>query len=94
MKYAETIIKKMLVTEKGTRLNATGNQYLFRVDSGANKLEIKKAVETLFKVTVENVRTMTRPGKQKRLRSMQYGHTGRWKRAVVTLKEGDKIDLT
>ncbi len=94
MKEGRTIIRKLLLTEKGTHLTERDNQYLFRVDPSANKIEIKNAVEKIFNVKVTKVNTMNRRGKQKRLRSMNYGMTAAWKRAVVTLKEGDKIDLT
>lgn len=87
------IIKKLLVTEKGTRLKEVANQYLFEVDRNANKLEIREAVEKQFKVKVESVRTMTRQGKAKRLRTMSYGKTPDWKRAVVTLAEGHSIEM-
>ncbi len=93
MKDAHSIIKEMVVTEKGTRLTELGNQYQFKVDRHANKIDIKRAVETLFEVKVENVNTMNRPGKKKRERTMQYGRTASWKKAVVTLKEGQSIDL-
>ena len=93
MKDAHSIIKEMVVTEKGTRLTELGNQYQFKVDRQANKIDIKRAVETLFEVKVKNVNTMNRPGKKKRERSMQYGRTASWKKAVVTLKEGQSIDL-
>ncbi len=94
MKEPTRIIERVLVTEKGTRLAETRNQYLFKVNRRANKVEIKKAVEELFSVSVKQVNTMIRPGKRKRERSMHYGSTPNWKRAVVTLKEGDTIDLT
>jgi len=94
MKHSVSIIQKLLLTEKGTVLSEKENQYLFRVAPTANKIEIKRAVEQAFNVKVDKVRTMNRGGKNKRLRSMQYGKTAAWKRAVVTLKEGDKIDLT
>jgi large subunit ribosomal protein L23 len=94
MREPHSIIKKLQLTEKGTHLTEKGNKYLFRVDPAANKIEIKNAVEKLFKVKVTKVNTMNRPGKNKRLRTMTYGKTSAWKRAVVTLKEGDKIDLT
>ena len=90
----KTIIRKLLVTEKGTRLKENANQYLFEVDRDANKLEIKDAVQKQFKVKVQEVRTMTRKGKAKRLRTMSYGKTPDWKRAVVTLEAGQSIDLT
>ncbi|MBR6021390.1 MAG: 50S ribosomal protein L23 [Kiritimatiellae bacterium] len=88
----KTIIKKLLVTEKGTRLKEA-NQYLFEVDRDANKIEIKDAVEKQFKVKVLGVRTMTRQGKAKRLRTAAYGRTADRKRAVVTLEAGQSIDL-
>ena len=94
MKEPQSIIKKMLLTEKGTRLKETDNQYLFEVATSANKIEIRDAVQKLFKVKVDKVRTMNRQGKHKRLRTMQYGRTSAWKRALVTLKEGEKIELT
>ena len=94
MKNPHSIIKKMLLTEKGTRLTEKENKYLFRVTGSANKIEIKQAVEKLFGVKVDKVNTMNRPGKNKRLRTMTYGKTSEWKRAVVTLKPGEKIELT
>jgi len=94
MKEAPHIVKSIIVTEKGTRLTEKENKYLFRVFESANKVEIKQAVEQLFGVKVEKVNTMRRKGKLKRERSMRYGRTSGWKRAVVTLKDGDAIDLT
>jgi large subunit ribosomal protein L23 len=94
MKASQMIIDKVVVTEKGTRLGESDNQYLFNVSPGANKIEIKKAVEEMFKVKVENVNTMTRNGKLKRDRRGHYGRRAKVKRAVVTLKDGDKIELT
>lgn len=94
MKQSRPVIQKLLLTEKGTGLSESLNQYLFRVDPTANKLDIKRAIEQAFNVKVARVNTMNRQGKSKRLRSMQYGKTSAWKRAVVTLKEGEKIDLT
>lgn len=94
MRDPRFIIQRLLLTEKGTRLTEKSNQYLFRVHPSANKIEIKSAVEKVFSVKVTRVNTMNRQGKNKRVRSMNYGKTSAWKRAVVTLKEGDKIDLT
>ena len=93
MKDPHAIIKTMQVTEKGARLTATERKYLFIVDPSANKVEIKRAVETLFKVGVEKVNTMNYRGKKKRQRTVRFGETAGWKRAMVTLKEGNKIDL-
>ncbi len=94
MKQAQHVVKTILVTEKGTRLTEKENKYLFKVFDNANKLEIKQAVEELFGVGVTKVNTMRRKGKRKRERTMRYGRTAGWKRAVVTLKDGDHIDLT
>ena len=94
MKDPRLIIKRLLVTEKGTRLTEKHNQYQFEVMTAANKVEIKKAIETIFTVHVTKVNTMNKLGKAKRLRTMSYGRTSAWKRAIVTLKKGDKIDLT
>ena len=93
MNNSYEVIKKILLTEKGTRLAEEQNKYLFRVDPKANKVEIKSAVEELFKVRVMAVNTMSRKGKKKRQRTAHYGMTSDWKRAVVTLHEDDKINL-
>lgn len=87
------VIKKLMVTEKGTRLQELANQYVFEVDRGANKLEIRKAVEQQFNVKVRDVNTMRRVGKAKRLRTASYGRTSSWKRAVVTLQDGQSIEM-
>ena len=87
------VVKKLLVTEKGTRLKEAGNQYVFEVDRLANKLEIRSAVEKQFNVKVQDVNTMNRTGKAKRLRTMSYGRTPDWKRAVVTLQAGQTIEM-
>ncbi len=94
MKDTNSVIKQMLLSEKGTKMTESLNQYLFRVDRMANKIDIKGAVEKLFNVKVKTVHTMNRKGKKKRVRTMAYGKTPAWKRAVVTLQEGHKIDLT
>ncbi len=93
MKDAHDIVQRILLTEKGTRLAEEGNKYLFKVMSRANKHEIKRAVEQLFGVHVIKVNTMNRTGKRKRERTIQFGKTSSWKRAVVTLKEGETIEL-
>ena len=93
MKNSADVIKKVLLTEKGTRLSDEQNKYLFRVAKEANKLEIKKAVEELFNVRVMAVNTMRRKGKKKRARTAQFGTTASWKRAVVTLHADDSINL-
>jgi len=93
MKNSADVIKKVLLTEKGTRLSEEQNQYIFRVAKEANKMEIKEAVEALFSVRVMAVNTMRRKGKKKRQRTANFGTTASWKRAVVTLHEEDVITL-
>lgn len=85
------IIRSLLHTEKGTTLNPF-NKYIFEVDARANKPEIKKAVEETYKVKVEKVNTMIVPGKWRRVR-FKPGKTPDWKKAVVTLREGHKIEI-
>jgi large subunit ribosomal protein L23 len=90
------IIQKPLITEKGTELKETSNRYVFRVDPQANKRQIKKAVEETFKVRVKDVRTAVYCGKPKVVmnRAGRFaGKTGEWKKAFVTLAQGDKIDV-
>ncbi len=86
-------IQTVLLTEKATLLSEKLNQYVFRVSPRANKLQIKDAIESLFKKTVVDVQTANYTGKLKRERSIHFGRRPNWKRAVVTLKEGDKIDF-
>jgi large subunit ribosomal protein L23 len=86
------VIKRPLITEKATLLKGTANAVLFAVDTRANKKEVREAVEKMFKVKVVDVRTMTVPGKVKR-RGRTVGLRPGWKKAVVTLKEGDKIEF-
>jgi large subunit ribosomal protein L23 len=93
MKEPATVIRRLQVTEKGTDLQERHNQYLFEVNRKANKIEIARAVEELFKVSVIAVNTMNYQGKRKRERSMKYGRRSDWKRAVVTLKAGDSIEV-
>lgn len=89
----EQIIKRPLVlTEKGNALREAENQYLFEVARTANKVQIRSAVEALFQVKVDKVRTMIVRG---RLRRMGRGHakTQNWKKAIVSLREGESIDF-
>ena len=88
------IVKTARLTEKGTRQGERFNQYTVVTDCRANKLQIKKAVEELFKVKVVRVNTMNVDGKLRRQRTPQAGRAPNWKKAIVTLKEGDKIILT
>ncbi len=93
MKYDPyKIIKRPVISEKTTQLNERDNKYVFEVDTRANKIQIKQAVEEVFKVGVKKVRTMRIRGKAKRVR-LQIGRTPEWKKAIVTLKQGDRIDL-
>ncbi len=85
------IVKKPVVTEKSTSL-LEENKYTFIVDPRANKIEIRKAVEELFNVKVDEVRTMRVKGKFKRVRN-RWGKTPEVKKAIVTLKPGSKIQL-
>ncbi len=86
------ILKRPLITEKATLLKETANAVCFAVDPGANKKQIREAVEKIFKVKVEEVRTMRMPGKTKR-RGRTVGRRPGWKKAVVWLKPGDKIEF-
>lgn len=85
------VIREPLITEKGTKLESQ-RKYFFKVAIKAQKHEIGEAVERLFNVKVQSVNTMTMPGKWKRVRS-RPGRTAEWKKAIVTLKEGHKIEL-
>ena len=85
------IIKTLLRTEKSTLIEKA-RQYIFRVITPATKTEIKKAVEEIYKVKVQSVNVINVPGKKKRVRQ-KYGYSSDWKKAVVTLKEGSKIEV-
>jgi large subunit ribosomal protein L23 len=86
-------VQSVILTEKATLLSEKHNQYVFRVSPKANKIEIKGAVEQLFKKTVLNVNTANFAGKKKRERTASFGRRSHWKKAVITLKEGEKLDL-
>jgi large subunit ribosomal protein L23 len=86
------IIIRPLITEKTTHQQATRNAYVFQVSPEANKVEIRRAVERLYNVKVRDVRTMNRKGKPRRSR-YKMAHTSNWKRAVVVLEEGTRIEL-
>ena len=105
MRDAQSIIKRPLLTEKSARLRETGGgaerhaegdsyaqQVVFEVARDANKIEIRGAVQTLFKVTVTEVRTLVVRGKQKRVGRFA-GRRPSWKKALVTLKPGDNIEF-
>ena len=92
MKPAYAIVKTLVRTEKGTALEPL-RQYLFQVAVAATKIDIKRAVEELYKVKVQAVNTVIVPGKRKRVRQ-DFGYTSDWKKAIVTLREGHKIEVT
>ena len=92
MREAHRIIRRPLITEKGTELKDQVNQYVFEVARDANKIEIKHAVESLFRVKVLQVRTLSMKGKKKRV-GRAVGRTPDWKKAVATLKAGDSIEF-
>lgn len=90
MKHAG-IIRKVQITEKGTKL-ACENQYILEVAPAANKIEIKKAVEVQFGVHVLAVRTQTYKGALRTLRNRRVVRDSSWKRAIVTVKAGERIE--
>jgi large subunit ribosomal protein L23 len=92
MKNLHDIIRAPLISEKGTLLTESANQVLFKVRPDANKIEVKQAVESLFKVKVVQVRMARYLGKMRRI-GKNMGRRPDWKKAYVTLKEGDKIDF-
>ena len=85
------VLRRPLITEKNTTLQAEG-KYVFEVAGGANKHQIKQAVEKAYRVDVTAVNVMTVPGKKRRLRRREV-LTRSWKKAIVTLKPGDKIEF-
>jgi large subunit ribosomal protein L23 len=92
VKSARSVLVHPLLTEKATQLYERQNKYVFRVALDANKIDIKHAVESAFSVQVVDVRTQVRKGKLKRMGVFQ-GRRSKWKKAIVTLREGDKIDI-
>jgi large subunit ribosomal protein L23 len=92
MKNLYDVIRKPCLTEKGMSLQETNNQIVLKVNPDANKIEIKTAMESLFKVKVTKVRTANVHGKTKRV-GKNTGKSSDWKKAVVTLAEGEKLDF-
>lgn len=89
----ESIIKRpLMLTEKGNVLRETQNQYFFEVDRRANKIQIKAAVESLFNVKVLAVRTLVMRGHTRRM-GRGYAKTKNWKKAIVSVKDGDTISF-
>lgn len=92
MKHLTQVLLRPVITEKTTALREQKNKYVFQVASAANKHEIRRAVEKYFGVKVNDVHTMRMPAKPKRMGRYE-GVRPEWKKAVVTLAEGNKIDL-
>jgi large subunit ribosomal protein L23 len=93
MKDPFSIVQRVRLTEKGSALQEKSNCYVLEVAPSANKIEIRQAVEKIFNVEVTRVNTMQCFGKMRRKYTKQRGRSANWKKAVVTLKDGDKIDL-
>lgn len=92
MKHSYDVLRGPMLTEKGTLLKETDNKVMFKVAKSANKIEIKNAIEEIFKVKVDRVTTMNYMGKTKRMGRYE-GKRPDWKKAIVTLKEGEKLDF-
>lgn len=92
MKHVFDVVRKPLFTEKGAHAKETQNKVFFEVAPCANKIEIKKAIEELFKVKVEKVTTVNVRGKLKSMGKFKGTRPG-WKKAMVTLKKGEKLDF-
>ncbi len=92
MLHKRSVLRKPLLTEKVAAAQDAHNQYAFVVDTSANKVEIKRAVEKKYEVTVVGVQTMNVRGKVKRLGRFE-GRRPNWKKAIVTLKKGESIEL-
>ena len=91
MSEHRTIIEKPVITEKATALRES-NKYVFRVDRRANKIQIRQAVEAIFNVHVKSVRTVSVPSRPKR-QGLFLGRQAGWKKAYVTLRAGDSIEI-
>jgi large subunit ribosomal protein L23 len=92
MRDPRTVVRRALITEKGTVLREVQNQYLFEVQRDANKIDIKRAVEAIFHVKVASVRTQQIMGKVRR-QGRFVGKRSDWKKAIVTLQPDQKIEL-
>ena len=87
------VIIRPVVTEKSNGMSDDLNQYVFEVAPQANKIQVREAVEEIFDVTVTNVRTMVMPVKRGKRGRQWYRRTKQWKKAIVSLAEGDTIEL-
>ena len=92
LELSKIIKRPVALTEKASRLKADNNQVVFEVDRGANKIQIRSAVEALFGVKVLSVNTLLQRGKVKRM-GRSFGKRHNWKKAIVTLREGDDISF-
>lgn len=89
---AYEVVKRAVFTERSTDLQEKENRYVFEVSVDANKVQIRKAIESIYKVHVEQVNTINRQGKLRRVR-YRFGRTPKTKRAIVKVKAGETIDL-
>ena len=92
MRSIYEVIRRPIISEKSTALAEVGNRYVFEVSGQANKQEIREAVQRLFNVKVTQVRTMVMHGKTKRVGRFETKRSN-WKKAIVTLNDGQKIDF-
>lgn len=92
MNHYRDIIKAPIITEKSANIASDGRSYVFKVDTKANKTEIKQAIEKIFNVKVEEVRTINVKPKKKRV-GRYTGMTSKYKKAIVKLAEGSSIEL-
>jgi len=93
MNEPRKVIHNIRLSEKASLLGEKQNQYVFRVDTRANKIEIKRAIEEVFSKKVIRVNTAQYAGKKKRERRADFGRRPHWKKAIVTLAKGEKIEL-
>ena len=92
----KNVLVKPVITEKATKLGEDLSKYSFIVKRNANKIQIKNAVETMYGVTVENVKTMVNPGKSRTRQtrtSISKGQTASFKKAIISLSKGETIDF-
>ena len=93
MNEPRRLIQNIRLSEKASLLGEKHNQYVFRVDTRANKIQIKQAVEEIFGKKVVRVNTAQYAGKKKRERRADFGRRPHWKKAIVTLAKGEKIEV-
>jgi len=93
MNDPRNLIQNIRLSEKASLLGEKHNQYVFRVDPRANKIQIKQAIEQIFGKKVVRVNTAQYAGKKERERRSDFGRRPHWKKAIITLAEGEKIDL-